>query len=848
MSRIDRLAERLDDLEAQVNSRAPQAAHTTIVNGAIDQVETYDTGMVDAMGLPVYGTRLVSRTGRQPDGGNTMVVLDGPTPPSPAGWSVTSGPGTLTVKWDGSFAGGVPTPTDFYAVTVHMCRTSQLGTTVLPSPVTLVGSVVAKDGDGITVGGLLNEEYTITVVTVSQAGKWSAPATPTVATPGDGSSLSAVTQMQSQVAQAVQSAQDAQAAADGKVTTYLQPLAPDAQALQLNVGDLWFDTDDGNKLYRWSGSAWVLAQDQSAAQALTTAQQANTTANNAAAAVATKIQSYYQTAQPAVNSSNSGDLWIDTDDGNRLYRFNGSIWVDVRDATITSAKQTADNALALANGKGKVYSQGTAPNASSTPPPVTGDLWYDTTVYALKQYNGSTWNPVPMDASQNIRANTITSSLLATQIVLASTIVAGPLNNSHAEISQDGISLYQSTSDGVVRTSRLGATSGDDFIQVYSRTNGQVVAALDQLGGITARKARLGNAAGDTMINGQPFETYFEGLGDGLVAWGQRTTNGSQAYGTETKFMEVQVVLQSKRLYRVTFNSTYVASTTANNSAVLTMRQATGGAAVGTLSTQLQSTRTYCNIANQAYTCAPMTCIINTAANSGPLEYRFLVGYLSDGVGSGNVWIVASTALPSILTVEDMGPSMNHIGIDFAQTPPPSGTKQNYTTYWAASASATYQGNGTKRTDVGQELVHGNDPSGYNGNGCGIALFMNGAYSSTNTSENGKTLSAALTGATITACSVMLHPHHAYYNSGATIFYVFSTYTTIPSSLANPGSNYYGYASFAINESKYVTGPTNTIYTSIIVGQAPSTDLSYYARLDGAGYSYAPVMRVSYTR
>lgn len=699
MARIDRLAERLDDLEAQVNSRAPQAAHTTIVNGAIDQVETYDTGMVDAMGLPVYGTRLVSRTGRQPDGGNTMVVLDGPTPPAPAGWSVTAGPGTLTVKWDGSFVGGVPTPTDFYAVTVHLCRTSQLGTIVLPSPVTLVGSVVAKDGDGITVGGLLNEQYTITVVTVSQAGKWSTPATPTVATPGDGSSLPAVT-----------------------------------------------------------------------------------------------------------------------------------------------------NALALANGKGKVYSQGTAPNASSTPPPVSGDLWYDTTVYALKQYNGYSWNPVPMDANQNIRANTITSSLLATQIVLASTIVAGPLNNSHAEISQDGISLYQSTSDGVVRTSRLGATSGDDFIQVYSRTNGQVVAALDQLGGITARKARLGNAAGDTLINGQPFETYFEGLGDGLVAWGQRTTNGSQAYRTETKFMEVQVVLQSKRLYRVTFNSTYVASTTANNAAVLILRQATGGAAVGTASTQIQSTRTYCNIANQAYTCAPMTYIVNTAANSGPLEYRFLVSYLSDGVGSGNVWIVASSNLPSILTVEDMGPSMNQIGIDFAQTPPPSGTKQNYTTYWAASASASYRGNGTKRTDVGQEIVHGNDPSGYNGNGCGIALFMNGAYTSTNSSETGKTLSAALTGATITACDVMLHPHHAYYNSGATIFYLFSTYTIIPSSMANPGSNYYGYSSFAINESKYVPGPTNNIYTSVIMGQAPSTDLSYYARLDGAGYSYAPVMRVSYTR
>jgi len=47
-------------------------------------------------------------------------------------------------------------------------------------------------------------------------------------------------------------AAEAQATADGKVTTFYQTSAPTAEG----VGDLWVDTDDDNKLYRWSGSSW----------------------------------------------------------------------------------------------------------------------------------------------------------------------------------------------------------------------------------------------------------------------------------------------------------------------------------------------------------------------------------------------------------------------------------------------------------------------------------------------------------------------------------------------------------------------------------------------------------------
>ena len=703
---LTRLADRLDDLERSVYSRTGQAAHTTIIDGAINQVETYDTGAVDNLGAPIYGQRIVSRTGRQPDGGNTMVVLDGPTPPAPAGFTVTVGMGTLTIKWDGSFVGGAPTPSDFYATVVHLARTADLGSVILPSPVTAGAAVVAKDGDGVTIGGLDPQEYTVALVCVSQAGKWSVPSATQTATPDDGSNLPAV--------------------------------------------------------------------------------------------------------------------------------------ADIR--------VTAEQALELAGGKGKVYYQATAPTAADPVPPVTGDLWYDYSTQVLKQWTGSAWSTSVMDASQNIKANSVTASLLATQIVLASTLVAGPLNDSHAEINQQGISLWQATPDGVIRTSRLGSTGGDDFLQVYSRTNGQVVASIDQLGVITGAKARLGRAAGDTYINGQKFEDYLIPLADGIVAWGKRETNGSTTLGTETKYLEVQTVLQKNRLYRVSANSMYMVPTANATTGVMVLRYTNGGAVnpVGTTSTQIQSTRTYLPTNGTAITVPPLTAIINTVGLSQQsVEYRFLVSYLSDG--PGQVYPAASSILPAILTVEDLGPAINQVGIDYSQAPPPSNTRQNYTSYWLASDSATYQGNGTKRTDVGKEIIHGWDPSGYNGNGCGIALFNNGAYYSTNSTELGKSPTAALTGATITAVDFMLCPHHAYYNSGVTLYYLPSTYTIIPATLANPGSNYYGYASFAIGEAKYVPSNLN-LYTAIILGQAPSSSLSYYGRIDGAGYTNAPVMRVSYTR
>lgn len=60
---------------------------------------------------------------------------------------------------------------------------------------------------------------------------------------------------QSAADSAQSAASTAQSTADGKNTVYYQTSKPTGGTYQVN--DLWFDTDDGSKMYYWDGSAWT---------------------------------------------------------------------------------------------------------------------------------------------------------------------------------------------------------------------------------------------------------------------------------------------------------------------------------------------------------------------------------------------------------------------------------------------------------------------------------------------------------------------------------------------------------------------------------------------------------------
>jgi hypothetical protein len=139
---------------------------------------------------------------------------------------------------------------------------------------------------------------------------------------------------------AVAAAASAQEAADGKIDSFWQPTAPASGS----EGDLWFDTDDGNKVYRRTSGAWVAARDAGIASAISAAATAQGTADG-------KARIYYQATQPTgLGAGDQGDLWCDTDDNMKIYAWTGSAWVLAQDwQTANAAAQAAQNAANSAN-------------------------------------------------------------------------------------------------------------------------------------------------------------------------------------------------------------------------------------------------------------------------------------------------------------------------------------------------------------------------------------------------------------------------------------------------------------------------------------------------------------------
>lgn len=135
----------------------------------------------------------------------------------------------------------------------------------------------------------------------------------------------AVSTVLSNIDAALYDAANAQATADGKVDTFYQPSPPAG-----SLGDLWFDTDDGNKLYRHDGSGWAVSQDAAIGAAITAAAGAQATADG-------KVTTFIGASAPT--PTGIGDLWSNSTT-HVLYRWSGSAWQEV-------AKLGADGVSAL---------------------------------------------------------------------------------------------------------------------------------------------------------------------------------------------------------------------------------------------------------------------------------------------------------------------------------------------------------------------------------------------------------------------------------------------------------------------------------------------------------------------
>lgn len=234
-----------------------------------------------------------------------------------------------------------------------------------------------------------------------------------------------------------------------KIQTYYQLTPPSGGTY--TVGDLWFDTDDGNKQYRWDGTNWISVQDGT---------------------IATKNRTYYSATAPT-GTFTVGDIWFDTSTGNKPYRWSGSSWISVQDASIATALNTANAAQTSANGKNKIiYSVSAASGTGTT----VGDVWWQYNgsgqIIAQWEWNGSSWVSKTIGSAviANIDAGKITAGTISVAISLeAATITGGSINinNGNFVVTSTGaVSINAGAfniNSGTFQVSNLGsvtATSG----------------------------------------------------------------------------------------------------------------------------------------------------------------------------------------------------------------------------------------------------------------------------------------------------------------------------------------------------------------------------------------------------
>lgn len=291
----------------------------------------------------------------------------------------------------------------------------------------------------------------------------------------------------------------AQSTADGKVTTWYQISAP---VLTTNdIGDIWVDTDNGNKLQVWSGTVWTDPTSAQGTQAYTWSASASklitspdgsvtgwsfgdgtniksffqiqatnfkisdgTTGYTPFSIVGSDIlfngkvsftnitgaptyaQTYYQISQPTGTITN-GSVWYDSDDNNRAYRFNGSVW-----------QEATTNISGLGYTKNTTFKQITAPTVMTV-----GDIWIDSDDNNKTYwFNGTIWTLVDPDVAVAINTNTttidgakittgsITASQIAANTITAGQIAAGTITAS--EIAASTITAGQIAASTITTT------------------------------------------------------------------------------------------------------------------------------------------------------------------------------------------------------------------------------------------------------------------------------------------------------------------------------------------------------------------------------------------------------------
>jgi hypothetical protein len=249
-----------------------------------------------------------------------------------------------------------------------------------------------------------------------------------------------------------------------------------------------------------------------------------------------KTKAYYQTTAPT-SGMTEGDIWFDTDDGYKLYYYTGSAWTSVQDTSIAAAQSAATAAQTTADGKNKIYRQGTTPSGTFA----VGDTWFNTAAdNAISRWDGSSWVATTLgnNALASISASKITAGTIDASVITVSNLDAGNIttgNLAAARIATGSLDASKITAGTITATQISSSYVYAGTIAAGNITTGTLSATVSlaavsgTIGGFTLSSSSIYSSTNlvieaSGQISGGNSSTIFYGFANigGGAATGER--------------------------------------------------------------------------------------------------------------------------------------------------------------------------------------------------------------------------------------------------------------------------------------------------------------------------------------
>ncbi|MEV5451330.1 hypothetical protein [Streptomyces sp. NPDC052535] len=427
---------------------------------------------------------------------------------------------------------------------------------------------------------------------------------------------------------------------------------------------------------------------------------------------------------------------------------------------------------------------------------------------------GATQAVVCLEASEATRGWVVFDNAEATAIFGRVT------GGARAEVGPQGVRLYDETGEEAVSL----VTGEPQYLTL--RNGGTAVATIDDQGNAAFADVSV---AGGLTVGGQPISAFLGDRPRGLLAIDYQAasvTGGTSEIG----FVELAFEAETDRMYRVVFDAIADPSAAGGEIQIRLRDGKTGKPTVS--SPQLQLATYPMPLATSQKVRLEA---VRNGGGFGAGLHRLLITFRCAGGPSGQtVDLYGSSTALGVLYVEDIGPHVPETGgYNTGGGSEPDPVRQ-YTKTYTASWSGSYANRSGYNSYYGAKCMQG-----YYSSNNGVQASLIGFPAA---------LGTDLAGATIQKAEIYLYAEHWYYASGGSAVIKAHSHTSRPAKFSSDSEA--KTVSWRRNEGKWVdiTSVFDSTRWRGVALDPNSTNKTYYGAFRGAGQTYPPKLRVTYTK